>query len=161
MPGRKVHCSNRSLSMPTTAWPASTSMGTITVPMYPLCPVTRTRIQGFLTCQSMATSMLSKLPTWHMGSFGPEPFAWRSATTRPGVELIPPEEGFTPGRDHSDIHATAQCSEFAHRRLRPGRARHRNSCTDTQILREARRIETGAARGRVSHQYRCWLIGRC
>src|SRR5262249_55329259 len=44
MPGPKVHSRNRSLSSPTTSWPAPSSMGTITVPMYPLWPVTRMRM---------------------------------------------------------------------------------------------------------------------
>src|SRR5882724_2563514 len=43
-PGTNVHCPKRSLSRPTTSCPAPSSIGIITVPMYPLWPLTRTRI---------------------------------------------------------------------------------------------------------------------
>src|ERR1700753_1879224 len=45
IPSLKVLRSKRSVSSPTTSCPACKSIGTKTVPMYPACPVTNTRIR--------------------------------------------------------------------------------------------------------------------
>src|ERR1700744_3496891 len=45
IPSEKVLRSKRSVSSPTTSCPACKSIGTNTVPMYPACPVTNTRIR--------------------------------------------------------------------------------------------------------------------
>src|SRR5882757_1988907 len=45
IPSLKVLRSKRSVSSPTTSCPACNSIGTKTVPMYPACPVTNTRIR--------------------------------------------------------------------------------------------------------------------